>query len=145
MDTLRLIAKLFVIISSCVLLTAAAYITFFWGIDTTVSIKVLWQILGSSALCSLCGLFYASGKKEPSKKSMLIRNILSFLYVNTVVLTCAFAFEWIRNREPLMITVMEISIIAVFATVYLTNYFSDRREAERMNRILSRNDKKKNG
>lgn len=143
MDTLRLIAKLFVMITSCVMLVAAAYVTFFWGIDTTVSIKVLWQILGSSALCSLCGLFFTVGKKEPSKKNMFIRNILSFIYVNAVVLICAFAFEWIRNRDPLMIIAMELSIIAVFAAVYLTNYFSARREAEKMNQVLSRYDKER--
>lgn len=138
MDRLRLMAKLFILIVSGVVMVAAAYITFFWGIDTDIGIKVLWQILGTSALCSLAALFFTGGKKEPSKKEMLIRTILCFLYVNAVVLTCAFAFEWITDHDPIMTAAMEICIIAVFGGVYLTCYISDCKEAEKMNRILSR-------
>lgn len=141
MDKLRLITRLFTLIVSGTLLAAASYITFFWGAETDISIMVLWQILGTSALCSLSGLFFASGRKEPSKKEMLLRNILGFAYVNAVVLTCAFAFEWIENSDPRMIAGMEICIIAVFGGVYLVGYLSDCREAEKMNRKLNMNKK----
>ena len=141
METLRLVAKLFTLVLSGTMLSAAAYITFFWGADTDISIMVLWQILFASALCSLGGLFYSGGKKEPSKKEMLLRNILCFVYENAVVLTCAFVFEWIRDHDPRMVAAMEISIIAVFGGVYLICYISDCREAERMNRKLNRNKK----
>ncbi|WP_432649978.1 DUF3021 family protein [Huintestinicola sp.] len=144
MKKLSRIAKLFTMIASGILLVATVYITVFWGPDTEISIKVLWQIIAAAALCSLVELIFPSGEKEPSKKAMLILTILCFVYVNAVVLTCAFVFEWIRNKDPLMITAMELCIIAVFAGVYAIGYFSDRREAEKMNRILSRNDKDKN-
>lgn len=141
MKKLSRIAKLFTMIASGILLVAAVYITVFWGPDTEISIKVMWQIIAAAALCSFVGLIYPSGEKEPSKKAMLILNILCFVYVNAVVLTCAFVFEWIENRDPFMTLGMELCIIAVFAGVYSIGYFSDRREAERMNRILERNDK----
>ncbi|MCI7768165.1 MAG: DUF3021 domain-containing protein [Oscillospiraceae bacterium] len=137
MDKMRIIARLFTMISSGVLLVAAAYITFFWGAETDISIMVLWQILGASALCSLIGFFFPDGKKEPSKKKMLLQTILCFLYENAVVLTCAFAFDWIVDSDPRMIAAMEISIIAVFGGVYLAGYLSDCREAEKMNQKLN--------
>lgn len=141
MERLRFVVKLFTMITSGVLLSSAVYITLFWGTQTDISIMVLWQILGSSALCSLCGFCYTFGKKEPSKREMLIRNIISFAYVNAVVLGCAFGFEWIRDKDPRMIAVMELSIIIVFAGVYSANYISDCREADKMNRKLQNSKK----
>ncbi len=136
MNKLRTIAKLFTMIASGILLVATVYITIFWGSDTDISIKVLWQIIAAAALCSLVGLIFPDGRKEPSKKAMLLLTILCFVYENAVVLTCAFVFEWIKNRDPLMTLAMELCIIAVFAAVYAAGYFSDRREAEKMNRML---------
>lgn len=141
MEKLRLTVKLFTMIASGILLVCAAYITVFWGLSTQISIGVLWQIIAVSALCSLVGLIFPDGRKEPSKKTMLLLTIICFLYENAVVLTCAFVFEWIENRDPLMTLGIELCIIAVFAAVYSASYFSDRRDAEKMNRILEQNDK----
>lgn len=141
MEKFWLAIKLFTMIASGILLVAAVYITIFWGADTDISIKVLWQIIAAAALCSLVVLVFPNGKKDPSKKTMLLLTILCFLFENAVVLTCAFVFEWIEDRDPLMTLGMELCIIAVFAAVYSVIFLSDRREAEKMNRILRRNNK----
>lgn len=135
-EKLRTAARLFGMITTSVFLVSTAYITFFWGVNAAISVKVLWQVMAVSALCSAVGLFPINTKKEPSKKAMLIRNILCFAYENTVVLTCAFLFGWINAGEPKMTAAMELCIITVFGTVYLIGYLSDRSDAEKMNRVL---------
>ena len=88
-EKLRAAAGLFGMITTSVFIVSTTYITFFWGINAAISVKVLWQTMAVSVLCSAVGLFLPSTKKEPSKKAMLIRNILCFVYENAVVLTCA--------------------------------------------------------
>lgn len=137
-EKLRTAAGLFGMITTSVFLVSTAYITFFLGINAAISVKVLWQVMAVSALCSAVGLFLPNTKKEPSKKAMLIRNILCFAYENAVVLTCAFLFGWINAGEPKMTAAMELCIITVFGTVYLASYLSDRSDAEKMNRVLKK-------
>lgn len=137
-EKLRAAARLFGMITTSVIFVSTAYITFFWGINAAISIKLLWQILAVSALCSAVGLFQLNTKKEPSKKAMLIWKSLCFVYVNAVVLTSAFGFGWIENNDPKMIAAMELCIITVFGAVYLISYLSDRSDAEKMNRIIER-------
>ncbi len=137
-EKLRAAAGLFGMITTSVFIVSTTYITFFWGINAAISVKVLWQTMAVSVLCSAVGLFLPSTKKEPSKKAMLIRNILCFVYENAVVLTCAFLFDWVKVSEPKMTAAMELCIITVFGTVYLIGYLSDRSDAQKMNRVLKK-------
>ncbi|MDD6482106.1 MAG: DUF3021 domain-containing protein [Lachnospiraceae bacterium] len=125
----------FVQIVTCVALGSSIYIYVFWGKEEVLSVDLLWQILGVSALCALWCVVYWS-KEELSKKAMLARNILHFILVDLTVLICGFWFGWFFLSDWKMIVGMEITVIAVYMTLVGVNYLADRRKTDKMNRKL---------
>ena len=55
-------------------MAAAVFISVFEGFDAQISVKILWQILAVSAVCSVPVLMFDSdASKELSKKGMFAR------------------------------------------------------------------------
>lgn len=134
---LQSMAAIFARITTGVTFVSAAYIALLWGSDTVLAVDILWQILAVSALCTLGSLLLpCDTEKEVSKKSMLVRNICYFVYVNLAVLGCGFCFEWFNPSNWKMLAAMELCIVAVFAAVMGASYFNDHKTAEQMNRKL---------
>ena len=50
--------RYFVITTVLVLIVTATYITFFYGLEAYVTVKVLWQTLFVSFLCSLSHILF---------------------------------------------------------------------------------------
>lgn len=131
----------FPVIMSCVSLAAAAYIELFWETDTSSGAQLIWELALCSFLCSFCPLFYgAGGVRGLSARSIFLRGVLCFLYVNSVVLLSGFAFDWFHIRDWRMLLGMEITIIAVYAAVSAVFYLRARKDAERVNQRLQSRD-----
>ena len=76
-------------------MAAAVFISVFEGFDAQISVKILWQILAVSAVCSVPVLMFDSdASKELSKKGMFARQLLYFIFVNIAVLGLGKIFEW---------------------------------------------------
>lgn len=137
MEKLKALVNVFSKIAVCVLFASAIYISAFWGADAEVSAKLLWQIILVSAICSLPILMYpVNGEKELSKKGMLVRQVLYFLYVNGAVLGLGRIFGWFYFENAKMVVFMELLIVGVYAVVNLAVYLSDKAVADHMNRKL---------
>lgn len=134
---LQFTLDIFTRITTGVTCVTAVYIGIMWGSDTELTVSILWQILGVSALCTLGSFLFPCGTgREISKGSMLRRTILYFVFVNAVVLGCGFLFGWFYLSSWKMVAAMEICIIAVFAAVRGAGYFAEYKTAERMNEKL---------
>ena len=124
-------------ITTGIIIVTALYIVMFWGKNSQIQVTILWQILMVSVFCSVGSLLLpCDSEKEVSKRGMLVRMILYFLYVNIVVMVSGFRFEWFDTSNGKMVFVMELCIIAVFAVVTAVSHFTDYKTAEQMNRKL---------
>ena len=65
MEKLKILVDIVAKIAVCVLFASAIYISSFWGLEATISVQILWQIIIVSALCSLPILMYpVNGEKK---------------------------------------------------------------------------------
>ncbi len=127
----------FPLIMTCISLGAASYICLFWDTDTSSGAALIWQLALCSFLCaftSLCGC--TRDGRELSKRALLLRMVLCFVYVNVVVMGCGFAFGWFRAEDWRMLLGMELTICAVFVAVTAALYCRAKREAARVNEKL---------
>ena len=108
------------------------------GLDAQISVRILWQIIIVSAVCAVPILMYQTkNEKELSKKGMIVRQIIYFVYVNIAVLGLGRVFGWFYFEKPEMVVFMEGFIIGVYVIVNLVVYMNDRIAADSMNRKLS--------
>lgn len=136
--------EIFVRITTGIVFVAAVFITIFWGKDCELGVKILFQILIVGAICSLGSLILPDWDgKEVSKKALIIRKIVYYIFVNVVVLGCGFYFEWFYFSRWEMVAGMEAAIAAVFFVVTMCCYWSDTKTAEKMNKRLMERDRKK--
>ena len=85
MNKIKILANIFSKITVCVLLASAIYITVMCGLDAQISVRILWQILLVSAVCSIPILMYPDEEgKELSKQGMIARQII-YLSISTVL------------------------------------------------------------
>ena len=134
-EKLKMLMDIFGKVTFGVLIAAAVFISVFEGFDAQISVKILWQILAVSAVCSVPVLMFDSdASKELSKKGMFVRQLLYFIFVNIVGL--GKIFEWFSFQNFSMVLFMEVLIIAVYAVVNIICYLSDRADAQSMNKKL---------
>ena len=120
-----------------VTLVTAIYIPVFYGWKSQIEVNILWQIVGLSVVCALGSVILPpEDGKEVSRRGMLVRNILYYLYINIVVLGLGFLFDWFTFRNIPQLLGMVISIGAVFIAVYFFSYCAQCEEAKRMNKKL---------
>ena len=137
-EKVKNLANIFSKITVCVLFASAIYISALWGLDAQISVRILWQIIIVSAVCAVPILMYPTkNEKELSKKGMIVRQIIYFVYVNIAVLGLGRAFGWFYLEKSEMVVFMEGLIIGVYVIVNLVVYMNDRIAADSMNRKLS--------
>lgn len=137
MKRLRFMMDLFGKITVGILFVTAIYIPVFYGWDNIIHVDILWQILATSAVCTLGSLLLPlEDEKEVPKVPMLIRTVLYYVYINLIVLGLGFLFGWFTFRNGAQVFGMELAIAAVFIVVYLVCAWSQYREAKRMNEKL---------
>ncbi len=123
----------FVYVVTAVVFGSAVYITVFWG-DSTLGVKLLWEILLVSFLCSLGTLIYP--EKTVSKKVIWLLRILHYVLVNAVVLGCGIWFEWFYADNLLMVLGMLFLIAVIFVTASFFLWKRAAHTAELMNERL---------
>lgn len=121
-------------ITTLVVLATAIYIAVFWG-KIEVESYILWQILGVSFICSLVALF--KEKEDASKKQTILLLILRYLYVNIVVLTSGFLFEWFYFDNVFMVIGMLIMIAVVYLVISVWIYYKEKATADKMTVMLT--------
>lgn len=138
---LEMMASLFVKITTGILFVTAVYISVFYGWNQELQVEILWQILVLAAICTLGSvLLPVEEEKEVSKKSMLIRVILYFVYINIVVLFFGNIFEWFVFDNRKQFLGMIAAIAFVFLVVMVFSYWMEYKEAERINQKLKQRD-----
>ncbi len=130
------VLELFARITTCIMIVAAIYITIFWGLNNMLNVGTLWQIIIVGAICSLGTLFFSCDDSRISKRSMLLRLSIKFLYVNGIVLAAGVLFHWVDPSNWRMIVVMELCIIGAYCLVTAAGYLTGYKTAERMNQKL---------
>jgi len=121
-------------VTTCILLGAAAYCSFFFY-DGMFSRHLLWELLLVSFLTSLGVLFYTD---DLNKKSMRLVCILHYLFNNVVVVGCGLWFGWIDAKNPLQIVGMVVLVAVIFSVVSVLSWKRAASEAEQMNEKLAR-------
>ena len=138
-EKLKMLFDVFVKITLGVVFASAVFVSVFFGLEEQVNVKLLWQILIVSAVCSIPILMFSTdGEKEISKKGMFVRRLFYFLFVNITVLGLGNLFEWFSFQNPHMVLLMEILIIIVYAVVSTVCYLNDRATAQNMNERLQK-------
>ena len=134
---LKILVDTFAKITLGVSFAAAFYISVIWGLDAHISVKVLWEGLIVSGVCTIPMLMFpADDEKELSKNGMLIRRIIYFIFVNCAVLGLGWLFGWFYIEKPAMVAFMEFLIIFVYVAVNAVIYISENAEAKNMNKRL---------
>lgn len=133
MSTFKNMIFTFTCVTTCTLMASAVFITFFYD-DLTTDVSLLWQIIGTSALCSLGNLFYIGHEK--SKRQLTILTLLHYVYINAVVLTCGILFEWFYVDRMEMVLFMVVSITVIFLFIYTVHYLRSKQDSEKMNQHL---------
>ncbi|MCI9083397.1 MAG: DUF3021 domain-containing protein [Lachnospiraceae bacterium] len=137
MKRLKSMAVFFERITTGVLFVTAIYIPVFYGWDEVIYVKILWQILFLSGICTLGSVIMPlDGEKEVSRLSMLVRHCLYYIYINAVVLVLGYVFGWFSFHHLEQVIGMVAAIAFVYFVIVLVCYWIQYREAEKMNRKL---------
>lgn len=131
MNKLKNLLHTYVCVMSCVVLATAIFITVFMP-DTELHVKLLWEMMLVSFLCSVGILIYP--EKAVSRKKLMLITFLHYAEVNVVVLGLGFYFEWFSVKYLPHVIGMLILINAIFLLVSI----EERKRAEKIVRQLNR-------
>lgn len=99
--------------------------------------ELLWQLIATSAICSLGTLVYYS-KKEIDKSKMKLRILLHYLYINMVVIGTGFVWEWISIKIISQIITLIILIAIAYISIMILMFQQEKKVAELFNERLSK-------
>lgn len=122
----------------------ACYITIFWGLDMTLDVRLLWQMMGTVLLSSTGGVLIRGSAEGLSKRKMFLKNLFGFLYVMGVILLCGLYFDWFNPYDWKMVLAMVLLIIAGYFVVCAVSFHAAVQEAERMNEKLTEQERLEN-
>lgn len=131
MNKLKNLLHTYVCVMSCVVLATAIFITVFMP-DTELHVKLLWEMMLVSFLCSVGILIYP--EKAVSRKKLMLITFLHYAEVNVVVLGLGFYFEWFSVKYLPHVIGMLILINVIFLLVSI----EERKRAEKIARQLNR-------
>ncbi len=135
-DILHAYINMFTKITTWTLLAAAIFITAFFGTDTALGVELLWQILGLTFLCSVGCITFFKDSETVTKKGMMCRFILSYLFVSAVFIGGGFLCEWFYPSDWKMVLGMFLLVTAGYAIVTYLSFCTAKKEAMRMNEKL---------
>ena len=140
LERLESMISMFTRITTGVLFVTTVFIQTFWGDDFTFGVEVLWQILMLSLVCAIGTVIILPlrkmGSGEISKHAVLLRFVLQYLFINVVVLSLGFYFEWYDTGNFQQILGMVIAIAFVFVAVTVISYLASYQTARKMNQKL---------
>lgn len=134
MNRLKNLLHTYVCVMSSVVLATAIFITVFMP-DTELHVRLLWEMMLVSFLCSIGILIYP--EKAVSRKKMIWYTFLHYAEVNVVVLGGGFAFEWFSVKYLPHVVGMLILINVIFLIVSVVEHKRAEKIAWQMNRRLA--------
>lgn len=135
MEMLKKLLKAFVQNLAGIMISTAIFISIFVK-GYKFQIILLWQIIVISAVCAF-GILIFFSKREFTKKQMRIRLIIHYLYINVVVLSGAYIFEWINPDYIIQSFAIMVLIAAVYLSVDIIDMMIGKRTAKIMNKQLN--------
>lgn len=133
MKKIKQILLTFSFVTTGILCASAVYMCIFWP-GASITVRLLWQILGLSALCCLGNFIWP--EREVSKKEFLVRMVLHYLYINFSVLGWGIKFQWFWWRDLWQVLVMCIAIFLIFLVVTVALFRMDKKLEREMNERL---------
>ncbi len=134
MESIKKIIQTFFYVLSGSIISTAIFMTIFLR-DLYFNVEIIWQVIIMAAITSLGTLIHHS-KREISKKSMRLRIIVHFTYINIVVLGCAVLWEWVNIHRISQIITMVLLVAGVYFSVTTAMFSNEKRIAESINQRL---------
>ncbi len=103
--------------------------------NITFDLHALLGIVFSGLLTSVPTLIFYSGK-ELSRKQMLIRQILHFILLETIILSGAYASRRIKPGDAAQTITLFLLVFIIYAAVRVREWLFDKREAGRLNKSI---------
>lgn len=122
------------------LLACLGFMRLFVGDFDTWNWYFPFQIIGISVPTGFCTLIFCSNK-ELNRKQFLIRVVIHFIAVVSIVLLEGFFFSWWNNLPGMLLVLLIFA--CVYVSVWLASLFGDKKDSERINNALkNRNNSK---
>ena len=134
-DKINLLLQIFTRVVTAIFFFASVYEAIFVGMDVTFKIVDVWGIMLIAVLCAVCYLPMLS-EKEYSKVTMIILQVVYFVFINAATLATGFFLHWFNFKNPVAVFSFEIVIILVYVTVMVVSYKIDSDSAKEMNKKL---------
>jgi len=129
--------KYFFIITVLILIASSVYVSVFYGVDASVQVVFLWQIMLAAFLSSFSRLmFYTRNNRSLGKTEYCFRWFLCYGYVNVVNLGLGFLFGWFDISNLPMVVGMLLCILLVFLVVAVIVYLVDSGTTKEINQKL---------
>lgn len=117
-----------------VVISTSTFITIFYP-SISLSVSLLWEMQACSFVCTLGNILWWTTRRL-SKREIIIRMAVHYLFINAVVFGSAILFDWIDFDNLIMIFSMFVMILVVFVAVFLSIWYYSKKISEMMNRGL---------
>lgn len=129
-----LMIKLFPIILTGTFLSTVLF-TFIFFPKSVILTKDLWVIAIMAVLTTLTSLVYCT-KKEPSRRKMLVLQIIQTFLIFLIVFTTIYLMNWMNIQDFRHILVLALLTIIVTAATWLWTIHRDKKTTEILNQKL---------
>lgn len=133
MKRIKELLMTFAIVTTGTLCAATIFMSVFWR-NASVTVELLWQILGVAALCCLGNFIWTD--REVSKTEWIVKTVIHYLYVNVVVLGCGMKFKWFYWQDLKMVLLMFFAILLVFLLAVYVLFQKDKKVEKLLNERL---------
>lgn len=124
------------------LLACIAFMKLFTGSYEPWDWYFPFQILGVSIPTGLCSFIFYS-KVELNRKQFLLRVVIHFFAIISIVLGEGYFFSWWDS--PLGMLIVLLVFFCVYAAVWIATSIWDKRDSQRINAALKKRNEKNEG
>lgn len=136
-DYIKTFFRVYTRIIAWTVFATACFITLFWGRELKLDVGLLWQMQGITVLCTAGSIPIIGDLDGVAKKTVLIKFVLNYLYVNGVIMAGGVYFGWFSLSQWKEILFMLFLIAIGYLSILIFGYCAANREAERMNRKIA--------
>jgi Protein of unknown function (DUF3021). len=130
-ELLKNMFRSFFIITTGIVLSMYVFCLLFEP-DARFSLDDIGRIL-LMALASDLPFFIFLSRREPSKKQMLVRQIIHILVLAAILLYFASLWEWVELNNAAEVIIFLLLIFAVYTAVVITMKYRDKKMTDQMN------------
>lgn len=136
--------RIYARITAWTIFATSSFITVFWGWDLDLNVGLLWQMQMIVFVCTAGSILIVGEMDVDSKKVVLIKFILNYLYVNGVIMSGGFYFDWFSFSNWKMVVSMQLLIAIGYLIIVIFGFYVANREAEQMNQKLAEKERLEN-